>query len=192
MRGVPKKIIAISGPSGSGKTTLINFLLAQDPRLSLAVSLTSRKPRKEESEGVEYFFVSNDNFKKQIKEKKLIEWKEVYPGLIYGTLKSELERIWDEGKYALLNVDVSAISKLKEKFDGNVLAIMLKPCDFNSLKERLRERGEDEESIKQRIKVAREEITQENLFDKVVTNEQGWLEEAKDDTLQVIKKFLDK
>ena len=120
-----KKLVVFSGPSGSGKTTIINYLLKQNLSLGFSISATSRKPRGKEKDGIAYYFLTENEFKKKIDEKAFIEYEEVYTGIFYGTLKSELDRIWDDKKHIIFDIDVQGGLKIKTEFPEKTLAVNL-------------------------------------------------------------------
>lgn len=165
------KAIIFSAPSGSGKTTIVKHLLSKYDFLDFSISATSRKPRGKEIDGKDYFFISQQDFKQKIQKNEFAEYEEVYNGDYYGTLKSEIERIWAQGKHVLFDVDVRGGLKLKDYFEENALAVFVKIPDLNILEQRLRERGTDaEEKIKQRMAKANYEISFIDNFDVILEN----------------------
>lgn len=167
------KAIIFSAPSGSGKTTIIKNLLKFNKNLDFSISACTRGERGgKESPGRDYFFLSEPEFKKKIKNGEFIEWEEVYPGKFYGTLKSEVERIWDEGKHVLFDVDVKGGLTLKNYFKEKALAIFVKAPSIETLKKRLISRKtESRESIAQRIYKAEYELKFEDKFDVTLVND---------------------
>jgi guanylate kinase len=167
------KAIIFSAPSGSGKTTIVQHLLANNPDLGFSISASTRDKRgRTEQHGKDYYFLSPQEFKKKIDNKEFIEWEEVYEGNFYGTLKSEIERLWRENKNVIFDVDVKGGISLKEYFGDKALAIFVKVPSMEILKERLRDRGtESEESLSRRLFKAKFEMSFENRFDKVLVNE---------------------
>jgi len=166
------KAIIISAPSGAGKSTIVHRLMERFPGLGFSVSACSRPPRGDEVDGVDYDFLSADEFRTRIRRNEFVEWQEVYPGNYYGTLKSELERLRGEGKVPLFDVDVVGAVSLKIYFGPPALAIFIQPPSLEVLEERLRKRGTDrEESLQKRIAKAEKEMTYAQQFDAVVVND---------------------
>src|SRR6187401_1455088 len=168
------KAIIFSAPSGSGKTTIVRHLLEKNPDLGFSISASTRDRRgRTESHGKDYYFLSPDEFKKKIDEDAFIEWEEVYEGNFYGTLKSEIERIWDEGKDVIFDVDVKGGLNLKKYFGDRALGVFVKVPSVEVLKERLRDRGtESDESLSRRLFKANFEMSFANKFDVVLVNEE--------------------
>lgn len=182
------KVIIVSAPSGSGKSTLVNHLLSSDPGLEFSVSATTRSPRGTEKNGVDYFFLSVPEFRSRIEKGEFAEWEEVYNGQYYGTLKSELERIWAAGKTILFDVDVKGGISLKKIFGDRGLSIFIMPPSVEVLRQRLIARGTDSpEKIDERVKKAGIEIESAGLFDLVIVNDN--LETAKNEILKAVKDF---
>jgi guanylate kinase len=174
-------MVIISAPSGSGKTTIVHHLLNQNFGLEFSISATSREKRYDEVEGKDYYFIPVDTFKEKIREEEFVEWEEVYDGQFYGTLQSEIERIWAEGKHVIFDVDVVGGLNLKRKFPDEALAIFIMPPSVSELQKRLSSRSSDSrESIQKRINKAIEEISFSNQFDTIIVNDilQTALEEA--------------
>ena len=171
---MPGKAIIFSAPSGSGKTTLVKHLLAHNADLAFSISASTRDRRgRTEQEGKDYYFMSPEEFKHKIDHDEFIEWEEVYPGNFYGTLKSEIARIWKEGKNVIFDVDVKGGVSLKKYFGDKALSVFVKVPTLEILKERLAQRAtESEESLSQRLYKARFEMTFEDQFDKVLVNDQ--------------------
>jgi len=166
------KLIVFSAPSGSGKTTIVRHLLAQ-PELNLAfsVSATSRPRRPKEKQGEHYYFMSISEFKKHIKNGDFLEWEEVYRDNFYGTLKSEVTRLWDEGKNVIFDIDVAGGLRIKRKFPDQTLAVFVKPPSVDELKIRLKKRStESDDKINMRIAKASIELATAPQFDKIVNN----------------------
>lgn len=183
------RLIIFSAPSGSGKTTLAKHVLSSIPDVVFSVSACSRSPRKEERDGVDYYFLSTDEFKQKIKQDAFIEWEEVYKDHFYGTLKDEVERLRNQGKHVLFDVDVMGGMNIKKQFGHEAISIFVKPPSVDILSERLAARSTDsEENIKRRIEKASFELSFENEFDVVIINDE--LEMAKKQTLEVVEKFI--
>ena len=165
------KLVIFAAPSGAGKSSLVNYLLPRFPLLSFSVSATSRQARGTEQHGKDYFFLSAEEFLTKAKNKELLEWEEVYPGAFYGTLQSEVERIWAEGKVVVFDIDVVGAINLKKRFGDNALALFVQAPSIKALESRLRSRGTDsEEKIAQRIAKASKEMARAPEFDKVIVN----------------------
>lgn len=181
------KIIAISGPSGAGKTTLTKKLITDHPEFVVSISATTRTPRGEEKDGVAYHFLAVDDFKNKIINGEFVEYEEVYDGLFYGTLKSEIDRIKNSGKRPLLDIDVLGAENVKRIYGDNSETILVLPPSMQVLEERLRSRGTDsEEKIIERLKRAEFEIAQKDKFDNVIVNND--LETAYQELLTAISK----
>lgn len=167
-----KKIIIFSAPSGSGKSTIINYLLGRFPRLEFSISATSRQPRGEEKDGVHYYFFSAEEFRKRIDNGELLEWEEVYNGTYYGTLNSEIQRIWEHGNVIIFDVDVRGGIALKKIFGDQAMAMFIMPPSIEELRRRLIGRGtENEETIEKRIGKSEFELSFANQFDAIVVND---------------------
>lgn len=185
------KVIIFSAPSGSGKSTIVNSLLREFPTLEFSISATSRAPRGEEQHGREYYFLSRDEFLKRVEEDHFIEWEEVYTGTHYGTLRDEVERIWEKGHVILFDIDVKGAINLKKRFGNNALAIFIMPPSVEELERRLIKRGTDSpETIRKRIDKAELEISYADQFDQVIVNDN--LQEAIRKTEAVITDFLNR
>ncbi len=183
------KVIIFSAPSGSGKSTLIQHLLTKNFNLGFSISATSRAPRGEEKDGLEYFFLTPETFRQKIANDEFIEFEEVYPDKFYGTLKSEVERCLAEGKNLIFDVDVVGGVNIKKYFGNRALAVFLQPPSVEELRKRLHGRGTDApEVIEQRINKAEWELQFAPQFDVVIINDQ--LEEAINKTEETIGKFL--
>lgn len=184
------KLIVFSAPSGSGKTTIVRHLLSQEElNLEFSISCTTRKPRGEEIDGKDYYFINWENFKKHIKNEDFVEWEEVYADNFYGTLKAELERIWAKGKHVIFDIDVAGGLRIKKKFPEQTLAVFVKPPSVDELKKRLKQRStESEEKINMRIAKAHVELATAPQFDKIIKNYD--LETAKKDAEDLVKDFI--
>ena len=185
------KLIIFSAPSGSGKSTIINHLLKQNLNLHFSISATSRAPRGTEQNGVEYYFLTPDEFRARIAAGDFLEYEEVYTDKYYGTLKSEVERQLNEGNNVIFDVDVVGGCNIKKYYGERALSIFVQPPSIEELRCRLTGRGTDEpEVIECRIAKAEYEMTFAPQFDRVIVNDD--LEAAKAETLKVIKEFLNK
>lgn len=183
------KLVIFSAPSGAGKSTLVNYLLPQFPELSFSISATSRSPRGKEQHGKDYYFLSSEEFKARVAQDELLEWEEVYAGTYYGTLRSEVERIWAQGKVVVFDIDVVGALNLKKQFGDRALALFVQAPSVEILEQRLRGRGTDsEEKIQQRVAKATIEMARAPEFDKVVVNDD--LDTAKAEALAILKDFL--
>ncbi len=183
------KLVIISAPSGAGKTTIVKHLLDSGLNLSFSVSATTRALRGNEIDGVDYFFLTVQEFKKKIENNEFVEWEEVYKDIFYGTLKSELERIWANGNHVLFDVDVNGGVNLKNKFGTDSIAIFIMPPTVEELENRLVKRGTDTpEKIRIRVEKAGDELKRSNQFDTIITNHQ--LDKAKEEALKIVSSFL--
>ncbi|MFT4575879.1 MAG: guanylate kinase [Polaribacter sp.] len=184
MENFEGKLFVFSAPSGSGKTTIVRHLLAQEKfNLEFSVSATSREPRGFEVNGQDYYFISLKEFKENIKSDSFLEWEEVYRDNFYGTLKTEVERIWAEGKHVIFDIDVAGGLRIKKKFPEQTLAVFVKPPSIDELKIRLKKRKtESDEKINMRIAKASVELATAPQFDKIIKNYdlEVALEEAED------------
>ena len=183
------KILIISAPSGAGKTTIVKSLLREFPQLAFSVSACSRPIRKNETDGKDYYFLTPEKFREKIRNDEFLEWEEVYPGSFYGTLKSELSKIWSMGQHAVFDVDVKGGMNIKKQFPRESLAVFIKPPDMETLRQRLINRGtENPESLEKRLKKAEYEMSFESGFDVSVVNDN--LDRAKDEACSIVKNFL--
>ena len=183
------KLIILSAPSGSGKTTIAKELLQSDLKLEFSISATSRQKRGTEIDGKDYYFVSADEFRQKIANDEFLEWEEVYKNIFYGTLKSEIERIWQNGNNVVFDVDVVGGIHIKNIYKDDALLVFIMPPSIEVLEERLRHRGtETEESIKTRIARAEWEISFKEKFDKIIINDN--LESAIKETIRVVQEFV--
>jgi guanylate kinase len=183
------KLIIFSAPSGAGKTTIVQYLLGKIPALEFSVSATTRKPRGEERNGEDYYFISKEEFLHRIAKKQFVEFEEVYNGTFYGTLRTEIERIWQHGKTVIFDIDVEGGLHLKRKYDRQALAIFVQPPSLEVLKQRLAGRGTDSpEKLHERFIKAEKELNYAPQFDIILKNHdlQTACEEAED----LVKKFI--
>ena len=184
-----KKVIILTAPSGAGKTSITRFLLANYPQLAFSVSATTRAPRGAEQDGVDYHFISPAAFETHIKQNDFLEYEMVYEGLYYGTLKSELERIWTEGKMPILDIDVKGAIAIQKQLGDQALSIFILPPSIEVLKERLTKRNTDsEEKMQMRLDKAAYEISFSDQFNAVVKNEV--LDTACEETASLIQGFI--
>jgi guanylate kinase len=166
-----EKAIIISAPSGAGKTTIVKNLLSVMPSLEFSISACSRSKREGETDGKDYFFISIEEFRKKIKNDEFVEWEEVYPGNYYGTLKSELQRIWKKGCFPIFDVDVVGGLNLKKYFGEKALAIFIQPPSLDELKNRLILRDtENQENLNKRLKKVEYEMSFKGSFDNIIIN----------------------
>ena len=184
------KLIIFSAPSGSGKTTLVRHLLAQNIPFGFSVSATSRLPRGAEQDGVDYYFLSEVEFREKIAQNAFLEYEEVYSGTFYGILRSEVERLWDAGKHVLFDMDVVGGLNIKKQFPKECLALFVQPPSIEELEKRLRGRETDSEKIiQQRLAKATEELAYAPQFDRVIVNDD--LETAQQEVRKAIEQFLE-
>jgi len=184
-----RKLIVISAPSGAGKTSIVHFLLQKIEELSFSVSACSREKRKNETDGTDYYFLGIEGFKSKISEDAFLEWEEVYKNQYYGTLNSELERIWGKGKTVIFEVDVEGGINIKKQYPSDCLSIFIMPPSLEILKERLQNRGsESTESLEKRLAKAKGEIARSVEFDKVILNDNFDL--ACKEAMQLIQTYI--
>jgi len=186
------KLIVFSAPSGSGKTTIVRHLLKQEElNLEFSISATSREKRGEEVNGKDYYFLSAKEFKTKIKNEAFLEWEEVYRDNFYGTLKTEVERIWTLGKHVIFDIDVSGGLRIKRKFPEQTLAVFVKPPSIDELKIRLKKRKtESADKINMRIAKASAELATAPLFDVVIENDN--LDKALNEAYALVSNFINK
>jgi len=185
------KLIIFSAPSGSGKSTLVQYLLTQVPGFAFSISATSRAPRGAEKDGVDYYFLSLEEFQQRIAEEAFLEWEEVYPGQCYGTLKSEVEKSWEVGNTVGFDIDVVGGKNLKAHFGDQALALFIQAPSVEELERRLVARGTDSpEKIKLRIEKASWEMNQSEYFDHIIINDD--LDRAKAEAKKLLVDFLAK
>ena len=183
------KLIIFAAPSGSGKSTIIQYLMQQGLNMHFSISTTTRAPRGTERNGIDYFFVTPEEFREHINQNEFIEYEEVYKDLLYGTLKSQVEKQIEEGQNVVFDVDVNGGMNIKKHFAPRALSIFIMPPSIEELRHRLIQRGTDsKEVIEQRIARAKYEISQAKNFDKIVVNDN--LETVKAEVLSLIKAFL--
>ena len=183
------KFIIISAPSGSGKSTLASHLLTNISSLSFSVSSTTRAMRKNEVHGVNYYFISNDEFKKNIDDQNFVEWEQVYNNDYKGTLKSEIDRLVSNGKNIIFDVDVVGGLNLKKYFGKNSLSIFVDVPSFKDLEKRLKKRGTDQkENIDERLQKAKSETVEKEKFYVIIMNDN--IEKSKIEILGIVNKFL--
>ena len=183
------KLIIFSAPSGSGKSTIINYLLTQPLHLAFSISATSRAPRGSERDGVEYFFLTPDEFRRRIEAGEFLEYEEVYKDRFYGTLKSQVEKQLADGQNVIFDVDVVGGCNIKQFYGNRALSVFIQPPSIEELRHRLEGRGTDApEVIESRLAKAAYELTFASKFDRVIINDD--LEKAKAEALQVISDFL--
>lgn len=185
-----EKLIIFSAPSGSGKTTIVRRLMRKIPQLAFSVSATSRPPRPNETDGKDYHFVDADTFRKRIDRGDFLEWEEVYPGTFYGTLKNEVNRIHQQGKIAVFDVDVVGGLNIKQHYTNRALALFIQPPSVEVLSERLKNRNTDTpEVIAKRVAKAEKELAFASRFDKIIVNDR--LEDACREAEELVRQFIE-
>jgi len=184
------KLIIFSAPSGAGKTTIVKRLLEKyGDKIAFSISASTREPRAGEVDGTDYYFISKEEFLHRIAKKEFVEFEEVYSGTFYGTLRSEIERIWEEGKAVIFDIDVIGGLHLKRKFGDNALAVFVQPPTLDVLIDRLRGRGTDsEEKLKERIEKAGKELAYADKFDVILKNDN--LEDACNEASDLLLNFV--
>ncbi len=189
MKNLQHKIIIITAPSGAGKTSITTWLLEQLESLAFSISAATRAPRGKEKNGVEYYFMSIEEFQQKIQQGAFLEWEMVYEGKYYGTLRSEIDRIWQNHQTPILDIDVKGAIHVQQQYPGQTLSIFIEPPSVDELKRRLESRGtETPESLNTRISKASYEISFKQHFDHVIVNDD--LSRARAEALKLISSFL--
>ncbi|WMX16712.1 MULTISPECIES: guanylate kinase [unclassified Aureispira] len=184
-----KKLIIFTAPSGAGKTTIVRHLLKTRKDVSFSISACTRTPRYGEVNGMDYYFLSPDEFKRKVNAGDFVEYEEVYENQFYGTLRSEIDRLWKSGKHVLFDIDVKGALSIKQKYGEQALSIFVKPPSFEILKERLMNRKtEDDASLRKRINRVKEEMTYERHFDITLVNSD--LSLALQEAEEIVENFL--
>ncbi len=166
------KLLVFTAPSGAGKTTIVRHLLSEYEELDFSISATTRKKRDHEKEGKDYYFMSAEEFRTRAEKEEFVEWEEVYEDQFYGTLKSEVDRLWKDGKHIVFDIDVRGATNIKQRYEEDCLAVFVKPPSLDTLIQRLKNRKtESESSFSKRIARVRREMTYENDFDKILLND---------------------
>jgi len=185
----PGKLIIFTAPSGAGKTSITHYLLKQYPQLAFSVSAATRPKRSYEKQGVDYYFMSVEAFKQKIQHNEFVEWEMVYDGKYYGTLKSELQRIWGLGKVPMLDIDVKGALHVQQQFPQTCLSVFVEPPSISELQRRLESRGtETQETLRDRLNKAAYELSFKTHFDKVIRNDN--LEQACQKASEIVQEFL--
>lgn len=183
------KLVIVAGPSGSGKTTIVRHLLSVFPRLAFSISACSRAKRPNERNGEDYYFLTQEQFREKINKGEFIEWEEVYPGSYYGTLREEVERLWNSERHVIFDIDVKGALNLKRQFPDNSITIFILPPSVEALEQRLRERNtESAGKLEVRVGKALEELTYADKFERIVHNID--LQKALADAEEIVGDFL--
>lgn len=189
MANLNNKIIIITAPSGAGKTSITRHLMKVFPKLAFSVSAATRKPRGNEKNGVDYLFISTEEFQEKIRHNEFVEWEMVYEGKYYGTLKSEMDRIWSQGKIPVLDIDVKGAIHVQQQYPDSSLSIFIQAPSIDELKKRLQSRGtETAESLAARINKASYELSFKNHFNKIIINDQ--LQRACTEAESIVAAFI--
>lgn len=187
---INNKIIIITAPSGAGKTSITHHLMQVFPQLAFSVSAATRKARGNEKDGVDYYFMSADDFQQKIQANEFVEWEMVYEGKFYGTLKSEMQRIWNNEQVPILDIDVKGAIHVKQQYPDTALTIFIEPPSVEELKKRLESRGtETAESLAARVNKASYEISFKDQFDKSIINDN--LQQAREKAVAIVKEFIE-
>ena len=185
------KVIVVSAPSGAGKTSIVRHLLQAVPELNFSISATTRRKRDYEEDGKDYYFITPDQFKERLANDEFLEWQEVYKNQYYGSLKCEVERIWNNGQTVIFDVDVLGGLNIKKFYGDNALAVFIEPPTIEELVNRLKKRGtETAESLKKRVDKAEYEMSFANQFDRIVLNDD--LKTAQQEMIDLVRDFLEK
>ncbi len=185
-----RKILIITAPSGAGKTSVTTHLLQHIPQLEFSVSAATRTPRENERDGVDYYFMSLEDFQRKIQKNQFVEWEMVYEGKYYGTLRSELERIWNDNKVPVLDIDVKGAIHVQQQYPEQTLSIFIEPPSIEELKRRLQGRGtETKESLDARVSKASYEISFKHSFSHTIINYD--LDEARKQAMNIVKEFVE-
>lgn len=185
-----EKIIIITAPSGAGKTSITRYLLAKFPQLSFSISAATRQPRSNETDGKDYYFISLQEFRDKIKNNDFVEWEMVYEGKYYGTLKSEIQRLWNDDLCPLLDIDVKGAIHVQQQYPDNSLSLFIEPPSVDELRRRLLSRGtETEETLNDRVNKASYELSFKHHFNKIIVNDN--LERACAEAGGIIRNFLE-
>lgn len=191
MASKQEKIIIITAPSGAGKTSITRHLLANFPQLSFSISAATRQPRSNEVNGKDYYFISLEDFREKIQHNAFVEWEMVYEGKYYGTLKSEMQRLWNNNLCPLLDIDVKGAIHVQQQYPDNSLSLFIEPPSVDELRRRLLSRGtETEETLNDRVNKASYELSFKHHFNKIIVNDN--LERACAEAEEIIKAFLEK
>lgn len=184
-----QRLVILTAPSGSGKTTIVRHLLMEMPELSFSVSACTRSPRIGETDGVNYFFITAEDFRERISRSEFAEYEMVYEGKYYGTLKSELQRIWNEARFPLIDIDVHGALRLKQAYGDSALTLFIQAPSMQELERRLRARGtETEATLRERLGKAEHELSFAPRFDRILVNDH--LDRACEEAVNLLRNFL--